>query len=111
MDFITKRKNTAYTDVSISVVGKKRITVNITIRNDVEDKISRTGYMSVAIVKDRLYFREDDESLGFKLSKSSKSSVNTQIYNDSLIEWAKTHEGDYRLEYDKVEKLYYVNAE
>ena len=34
MDFITKRKNTAYTDVSISVVGKKRITVNITIRNE-----------------------------------------------------------------------------
>ena len=110
--FITKKKVLPKTDVSITIVGKKEAVVSIIVRNGKEKQITKTGYVSVAVSGDRLYFKEETEELGYKLtSKASKTTFQTSIRDDDLVDYAITHSGDYYLMFDKKLKLFYIDAE
>lgn len=115
MNFITKSKHQSKMDISISVSSgkaKEKDCTYITVRNGKAKKISKTGYASVAIDGEKLYFREESEEVGYKLSNSrSISNPSIKITNGALAKWAATHSGDYMLEYDSTRKLYFVDTE
>lgn len=112
LKFITKKKVYPNEDVSINIVGKKESVVSIIVRNQKEKLISKTGFISVAVSGERLYFKEETEQVGYKLtSKASKTTFQTSIRNDDLLDYAITHSGDYYLAYDKKLKLWYIDAE
>lgn len=112
LKFITKKKDYPKEDVSINIVGKKEEVVSIILRNGKEKQISKTGFITVAVSGDRLYFKEETEQIGYKLtSKASRTTFQTSIRNDELLDYAITHSGDYYLAYDKKLKLWYIDAE
>lgn len=112
LNFIVKTKTKSNADISISLVGKKDAAVCIIFRNGTDRDISKTGYVTVAVSGERLYFKGETDEVGFKMShKSSESTCKTIIRNDELIDFALTHSGDYRLKYDREMKLYYVDTE
>ena len=110
LNFIVKRNKGSDKDISITTTGEK--TVYIVFRNNSDRRISRTGFITVAIFGERLYFKGTDKFLGYKIrSQKSKSTVCTSITNGDLYKWAVNHSGDYSLMLDKENKLYYVDTE
>ena len=111
LNFITKTRYKSGEDISISLVGKKETAVNVIFRNNTDRTISKTGYVAFAIDGDLLYFKEETEELGYKMSRNDTVNKTTQIRNTEIIDYAITHSGDYKLLYDRELKLFYINAE
>ncbi|MBR1737036.1 MAG: hypothetical protein IJ736_08480 [Firmicutes bacterium] len=120
LDFIIKNRGFTYAsdeDVSITAGISKtkgrndRHVVRFTFRNNADKKITHTGYLTVAILGERLYFKEMSEMVGYKLYKNSKKNTYTGICNKGLFNWAVTHSGDYMLKFDRTIALYYVDTE
>lgn len=113
LTFITKTTNrNSKQDISLSLIGKKKLSTSITFRNNVQRSITKTGYLVVAISGERLYFRESEPECGYKVSNSdSKSSVHTSITNEGLNDFSLTHAGDYPLQFDRELKLFYIDTE
>lgn len=85
-----------------------------TFRNDVGLKLNEE-YVEIAIYENRMYFRPTkDKHLGYKIRSysckdPSKCNGNTKIKkNEENKELLDKFIGDYKLEYDKVYKLYYI---
>ena len=112
LNFITKGKTTSHEDISISLVGKKETAVCIIFRNNADRTISKTDFVTVAISGEKLYFKGETEEIGFKMSKRcNESTAKTTIKNGDLIDFALTHSGDYKLQYDRELKLFYIDTE
>lgn len=112
LKFITKSKYTTFEDVSLTLVGKEKNATSIIFRNNIDRNISKTGYVTVAICGERLYFKEEESCIGYKIANSnSKSSKFTKIRNEELNEFTLNHSGDYRMQYDKELNLYYIDTE
>lgn len=110
--FITKKKNVSFADVSISLVGKKELATSIILRNGADRSISKTGFLSVAMYEDRLYFREETPESGYKISEhNSKTTRQVSIKDNALNDFTLIHAGDYKLQYDKELKLFYIDTE
>lgn len=110
LNFIIKKShNVSDKDISITASGNR---VYITFRNNADKQIGHTGFVSVAVQGDKLYFKEADSSWGYTIrSGKSRSSVSISIKNVQLYEWAVRHSGDYTLEFDRTIALYYVDTE
>ena len=115
LNFIAKRaRNISDKDISITATNyrSERNSFYIVFRNNSDKQIGHTGFISVAMSGERLYFKEADETFGYKVRKNnSKSSVMTRIKHTDLYEWAVTHSGDYMLKFDRTIALYYVDTE
>lgn len=112
LNFITKQKNCTRSkeDVSISLTGKKKLSTSIILRNNADRKLTKSGYVVVAIDKDRLYFKESHQNEGYKLSTKAMTTSTFAINSEELNDFALTHSGDFPLLYDKENKLYYIDA-
>ena len=118
MEWIKKRKyNTEYAqdaDVvltnSLGTKGKCDTTY-INFKNTSWAKITTTGYIVIGIEGSRLYFAEAPHNEGFKLSTFSadKSGCRVGILAEKLPT-SKLELGSYKLKYDIVEKLYFIDA-
>lgn len=112
LKFITKKKCTSKADISISLVGKKELATSIILRNNADRSISTTDYLTVAISGERLYFKGTTAELGYKMSShSSKLTKMVSIKDEELNEFALTHSGDYKLQFDRDIKLFYIDTE
>lgn len=111
LNFIVKGKSYSKADVSISLVGKTKKQVSITFRNNADKKITNSGYITMAVLGERMYFKEANDVLGYYLSDSGKSNKFVCIRNKSVEDFAATHSGDYWLQYDKDRRLYFVDTE
>lgn len=113
LDWIIKQKYATKKDISFNrCVNKNREYVSLTMRNNVSKTIAPTGYVIFAIDGERVYFSEATEEIGYKLSdKGTSGSVSTQIYNDDFTKFIRYHAGDYNIEYDFKNKLYFVDTE
>ena len=112
LKFITKKKCTSNADVSISLVGKKELATSIILRNNADRSISKTDYLVVAISGEKLYFKEAIAELGYKMScHSSKMTKAVSIKDDELNDFALTHSGDYKLQFDREKNLFYIDTE
>ena len=111
LDWIIKGKCNLKEDVSITYVSRtdKKDVCNITFRNLVNKKITKTQYIEVAIVGNRMYFRETNEKLGFKISKK-QDGINgyCSIRDRRALEFAKYNSGEFNILYDKENELFYI---
>lgn len=120
MDFITKKKGRGVSSYDISIKPIKdshqanRNRVSITVRNRCERKIALGGYTVVAIEKNRLYFSNANQSIGFKLTKSNTHSENSNyqicISDTSLVKYATRYRGSYDLLFDKELNYWYIEG-
>ena len=119
MEWITKQHN-GYAkkndDVTISTIKDGEI--SIIFRNEVEKKITRTGYMAIGIdmEHDRIYFRESVEREGYLISRHSHSkarkvSGRTRLVNRALAEALKGYKTDYKLNLDYRRQMAYIELE
>lgn len=114
LNWIIKGKCNLKEDISITYVNKtdKKDVCNLTFRNLVDKKITKTQYVEIAIDETRMYFRETNEKIGFKVTKK-KDGINgyCSIRDRQALEFAKYHGGDYDLMYDKENELFYVETD
>lgn len=119
MEWITKQHN-GYAkktdDVTISTIKDGEI--SIIFRNEVDKKITRTGYMVIGIdtEHDRIYFRESDEHEGYLISRHSHSKARkvngrTRLVNRALTEALKGYKTDYKLNLDYQRQMAYIKLE
>lgn len=97
-------------EVRLSTVmkGTQGAHVAIYFFNKVEKYISKTEYIKVQPVRNRLYFMEAGINDGYKISrKSSKSSKRVLLGRNKLN--IDKEEGCYNLEFDNYNKLYYID--
>lgn len=93
-------------DVSVTLGADKKI--NITFRNDTWEIISSTGHAQVAVCKNRILFREANESEGYKFTRSG-NTPSRYIFVNSTAD--SEFIGDYDLQYDDFLELYYIDKE
>lgn len=71
--------------------------------------ITETDYIQFCINKNRIYFREADSDLGYKLTKtSSKTDPKMFVRIHALSSGDKEFEGSYDLRYDEFLELFYI---
>jgi hypothetical protein len=120
MEWITKQNN-GYAkktdDVTISAIkdGKE---ISVIFRNEVDKKITRTGYIVIGIdtEHDRIYFRESVEHEGYLISRRSHSKARkvngrTRLVNRALTEVLKGYKTDYKLNLDYQRQMAYISLE
>ena len=119
------RSNSISKDVSVNIQknGKgRRNKISLTFRNKSYLKITRTGYITIAIYEERIYFMAEDGLNGYKLSSTPNCKGDNRYITiqpeepespDEIdyMKWAETHTGDFDLLFDKEEGLWYVDTE
>lgn len=100
-------------DCSISLLkAKGREYVSIILRNGFADLIAPNGYAVCAVDGDRLYFKAENEKVGYKVCyKGVNKSKSIQISNPLINKFAKYHSGDFKMYYDVTNKLYFIDTE
>ena len=99
-------------DVNIKAVesnGRKGI--SIVFKNKAKERITKSGYLSLAITENRAYFAEKTRDIGYKASKNGAYTFRANIVDEDLHKWAMSHEGSYPLEFDEELKYYYINLD
>lgn len=96
-------------DINIKAFENTRKGISIVFKNKAKERITKSGYLSIAITDDRLYFAEMTKDVGYKASRNGEYTFRTNIIDEELHTWAKAHEGSYPLEYDEELKYYYID--
>lgn len=90
---------------------KNNIHSVVTFINKSWKKVSRTCFLQFGIQGTRLYFREANAKVGYKLSLSANGENATIKVVSSVLPLNKNiEEGDYWLEYDNQLGLYYIDV-
>jgi len=92
--------------LKVTKIGKAYKTC-ITLSNRWGDTISKTGCVKVGIDGSKVYFK--DSVNGYKLDKSGESS-RLYVRSDELLAIARERGGDYPLNKDKVNGLWFVET-
>lgn len=87
-------------------IGKS---VNITFRNLCCEKITSTGRLIVAPIKNRIYIKEADER-GYKLTVNRRTQT-SRFISMPLFDKCTAFIGDYDLQYDEFLGLHYIEKE
>lgn len=96
-------------DVTITLAKSGKTFVGgIVFRNRKGDMISKSGRITFAIDGNKLYFKEDAN--GFKLAETAIESKRLQSNNPVLVEYCRKNRGDYALQKDKINGLWYIEA-
>lgn len=112
LNFITKKRpyNRYREDINLKPFeNTNRKGISIVFKNKAKERITKSGYLSIAVTDDRLYFSEMTKDIGYKASNNGEYTFRTNIIDDKLYSWAKDHEGSYVLEYDENLKYYYID--
>lgn len=113
MEWITKLKAASLSNADVSITktaksNKNKIRYALRFRNMSYAKITTTKKIVYALSGSKLYFKEGNEREGFSLNgfniDNTACSTMFTLLNDEYC-------GDYKLEYDKAEKLYYIDTE
>lgn len=112
LNWISKQETYSSADISIKVYQQKNsYTGGIIFRNKSDIAITSNGYIQIAIAENRLYFRKSDVKDGYHVnSKGGNSTKALRIVNEQFYDFCKKYKGDYKLEYDKKNDLYYIEG-
>ena len=87
--------------------------VRFAFKNNAHLKITKNEHVVLANEGTRIYFKEGDPTEGFKVTSFNKTKTNCSIrICDEVVKAIGTRIpfGDYRLQYDTVLKLYYIDG-
>lgn len=117
LSFIKRKVGMIQGDVALRVYkakDRKNSSVSIAFHNDTETFVtgSKSEYIVVAVLKDRMYFKVSNASEGYKLS-CSKDHVGKRIQISSnvcpaLMRFVENNEGEYPLKFDPDRGLHYI---
>lgn len=119
MEWITKqrcyRKPAQGTDVSITVVKNPKVNygkrTTFAFRNNCHKKITKNGYVCIALIGSKMYFREADEKEGYHIYKRCKNAKYEAAYRTAVTIDLSGFIGDYDLLFDKETGYWYIDAE
>lgn len=113
LNWITPNVTNSKADVSITVTGSKKDSINITIRNGLEKRISKTGFVKMALFKNKIIFAETTERDGFTCRKNQSNKQPNVYIKFALVgrEWLQDFVGDYQLKTDEFYDFYYIEKE
>lgn len=110
MQWITKLKSANLSDADISITKTKskegKIRFCVRFRNTSFNKITTNRKIVYAVNGKRIYFKQGDGRNGFSLNSFNVDNTSCSTMFSLLDD---EHAGDYMLEYDKAEKLYYID--
>lgn len=107
-----KNDNKSKEDCSINLFKSAgREYSSIIIRNNFANKIAPNGYMVCAINGDKMYFKAENDVVGYKLSNKGSKSYNIQLRNKTINQFVKYHAGDYKILFDIKNNLYFIDTE
>ncbi|WP_290776105.1 hypothetical protein [Anaerofustis sp.] len=100
-------------DCSINLCkAREREYVSIILRNGFADLIAPNGYAVCAVDGDRLYFKSENEKVGYKVvDKGANKSKSIQMSNPVINKFAKYHSGDFKIYFDVNNKIYFIDTE
>ena len=112
LNFISKKRSyRRYNqDVTIKATenSAKSKGIGIIFKNKSKERITKTGYLSIALTEDRLYFAERSGDDGYKASVNGAYTFRVNIIDESLYSWANDHKGSYPLEYDEDLNYFFI---
>lgn len=92
-------------DVSISTTKNG---IFFTFRNKCYAKITKSDYIKIAIVDNKIYFDTGDSKTGYKLYAKNSKKVNRYVHLRKVM---KRFEGEYSLLWDSKEGYYYISTD
>ena len=101
-------------DVRMSVVGngnKNGYHTNFSFSSRWGATISKTGYILVGVDGSKIYFKDD--ASGYKLTANGSGSgeaTRLKVKDSELLEIARRCGGDYKLNKDKINGLWYIET-
>lgn len=83
----------------------------IHLHNYASQRVSTSGYVVFGIDGDRLYIKDSDSLLGFKLTTQTDGrNAILQVSDKNFTEWCRNHIGGYMLHQDGETGLYYCDC-
>ncbi len=111
MEWLTKRKKSGkgIGDVYLSIVCKEtKPQVGFSIKQSEVKKLTKTGYVKVALSKNRIYFDEAESHDGWKLNFMKSLNGHFKVALSSL-NLEETVQGSYKLKFDEMFGYYYID--
>lgn len=110
LKWITKKTVKSGKDVSIKLLKDKR--VSIIFRNNTDLTVTTNKKIEIATFNNRMYFRKGKED-GYKISRKTASGSGFVVISGikELVDFVDKYKGNYDLQYDKGNKLFYVECE
>lgn len=114
-------------DVTVNIVYKtkadkaenKNPSITLTFRNGVRHLFADNEYALIAVVKNRIFFKESDAEHGLLVRQQKTQSKDTKAYDNGYlrigdrdaVEALKPFFGSYDLKWDKFYELYFIEKE
>ena len=114
-------------DVTVNIVYKtkadkaenKNPYITLTFRNGVRHLFADNEYALIAVVKNRIFFKESDAEHGLLVRQQKTQKEDTKAYDNGqmrigdreAVEALKPFFGSYDLKWDKFYELYYIEKE
>ena len=114
-------------DVTVNIVYKtkadkaenKNPYITLTFRNGVRHLFADNEYALIAVVKNRIFFKESDSEHGLLVRQQKTQKEDTKAYDNGYmrigdrdaVEALKPFFGSYDLKWDKFYELYYIEKE
>lgn len=113
LEFLSKQRCVGCADDCDVYIGfHNSRQVGISFRRNSYVKLTKTGYITIAPLHTRLYFKEADKYNGWKLTDYRNSNTKCEFkIAKSLLPIGTIEKGAYNLEFDKDRKLYYIAVE
>lgn len=106
----TKHKSDADVSITLGHRSNGKEIVSIIVRNEMFNLLSTTEYVLVAVLKNRIFFKEADQAEGILMyaNANTKASRYMKFERPEMVEMFKPFLGDYSLRYDEFYELYYI---
>ena len=94
---IKKGKRTREKYYDLRITPRKELATNIYFRHESYKKITRTGYITICLQNNKLFFCEGDDKTGYKVSISKNNATyGTMVTrNANIYKLAKSIRGTY----------------
>lgn len=109
MSMVGAREDVSIGLISVGKEGRKHDGISITFRNGVEKRVGRN--LEIAILDNRVFFRQTDEPALTMLKNKSTNNLYGRIGTGAIVQTLKRFIGDYKMLYNDVCKLYYIERE
>lgn len=104
--FWLKKKSGTRLDAKYDIIVKKSVSAKkphtyIYVRDDIAKKMTTTQYVEIGVCKSKLYFRQSESSLGYKLSRGCGKYHQIKLNFSTLpIDKGNIESGNYKIKSD-----------
>lgn len=88
-------------------------TLGFSFRDGIEKTITSTKYIQFGVCKNRIYFKEADSQVGYRVTKKggTTAAMGLHIGDSYAKDFEMFNHGEFHLKYDDFQELYYIEVE